>query len=338
MRRGFVNRILLTTLYRDMCSVTSEHPLPLQDHERTAKARTRPTVSASSSRRNDRRTLCYFKEGMHVGFSDGFELFMMPAGTRHEFWRLAVPTQNVSRCHVGHVKSLNNGYIVRYPTDHYAYPIIKRSERDIIETDDIQAELLYALYHELLPEDTVAHWVRMAGGRQIRVKIHGLNSSDRRVSVVKRVVMRDYWNDQYFTTKTDGGMAFLHDFHASTRCRVTTVLKGRLRDVATDGSSKANARARFVGDEWFKCKCGRLGPADVSCEFHERDGHRMPQFSVRCPSCGSDCTPRAFHEMNESIAMYASAYDEYEPFSMKTPSYKVLRTGGDVRFPEMSCG
>lgn len=327
MPRTYVNRVLLTTLYRDLCSATEDHPV--------AHADVAPKRRVIQPKRADaKRQLCFFPEDAFVGMSEGFMLFRMPSGTEHEGWRLAVPRNRTDKMWKGPVRKLYGGYVVRYPLSHYAYPIVKGAKQSIIETDDIQTELLMALYHERLPIDSVAHWVRVGKGHIIRVKAHGLNSEDRRTAICGRIVMRDYWNDQYFTSVEGEHRMFLKDFHATTMCRITTILKSEICDMATDGSRKAMERARNVGTDWYKCGCGYYGPAEPRCEFRH-EGFRYPVFSVTCPQCGRDCTPDAFHEMNQSMKDYARLHvnSDYQPFSEETPTYTVLRPTERVLMP-----
>lgn len=329
MPRTYVNRLLLTTIYRDLCSATEDHPVAQVDRApRRRKGNANPIP-----RRDLKRQLCFFPEKSFVGERDGFMLFTMPDGTTHEGWRLAVPCNRVDKMWKGPVRRLYGGYVVRYPTSHYAYPIVSGGEQSIIETDDIQTELLLALYHEMLPNDSVAHWVRVGKGRIIRVKAHGLHSEQRRTTICGRIVMRDYWNDQYFTSGVgyDHSRVFLRDFHATTMCRITAILKNEIRDMATDGSRKAMARARNTGTDWYTCGCGYYGPAEPKCEF-KYSGFRHPVFTVTCPKCGRDCTPDSFHEMNQSMRDYARAYadSDYQPFSRETPRYTILRPRGEI--------
>jgi hypothetical protein len=214
------------------------------------------------------RQLCFFHKESYAGECDGFLLFSMPSGTVHEGWTLAVPRNRADKMRKGPVKALYGGYVVRYPESHYAYPIVKGHESFIIETDDIQHELLDALYRELLPVDRAAHWVRMGRGRKIRVKLHGLHSSDIRETIACRVVMRDYWNDQYFNIRNGRGRQFLSDVHPTTMCRITSVLSSDIQDMATDGSKKARSRALSLGDEWFECGNGSLRSSDRRVHVH----------------------------------------------------------------------
>ncbi len=319
MPRTYVKRRLLTSLYKDLCTATKEHPVAPTD---------RGLGKREVTRGDFKRQLCFFPSDSYVGQSNEFVLFEMPVGTEHEGWRLAVPRNRVQRMRKGPVRKLRDGYVVRYPASHYAYPIVRGDESSVIETDDIQSELLFGLYHELLPSDSVAHWVRVGKNHMIRVKLHGMNSRDKRTTICGRVVMRDYWNDQYFNSVEGRGKMFLSDVHATTVCRMTAIMDSGIRDFATDGSRKAKSRAVNLGDEWYECKCGYYGPAEPDCRFHTTEGHRHPTFTVRCPECGRDCTPTWFREMNQSIFDYAKSHDGYEPFSEKTPTYTILRTKG----------
>lgn len=323
MPRGYVNRILLTTLYRDLCSASEEHQIAQTDRGSSHNQKL-PRVD---KRADLHRQLCFFHQESYAGQRDGFLLFSMPSGTAHEGWMLAVPRNRADKMWKGPVRALYGGYVVRYPESHYAYPIVKGRESDIIETDDIQHELLDALYHELLPVDTAAHWVRMGRGRKVRVKLHGLNSSDVRETIACRVVMRDYWNDQYFTTNEGRERIFLGDVHPTTMCRITAVLGSDIRDMATDGSKKAKSRALHLGDEWFECRHGHYGPAIDECTFITSNGVRYPYFQMRCETCGDIFTPPEFREMNKSIKKYAFAQAELggEAFRSETPRYNVLR-------------
>lgn len=320
MPRTYVKRRLLTTLYRDLCSVIEKDwPAP-PEH---MKASNRP---APHERADTGRQLCFFPSDAYVGEQDGFTILAMPSGTEHEGWAVAVPTNRADRMRRGPTKALANGFVVRYPLRHYAYPIVHGSDTDTIETDDIQRELLEGLYTDRLPIDSVVHWVRVGDGHAIRVKVHGLHSADRRQTIDARVVMRDYWNDQFFNF-TNGGVVFLDGLHATTKCRIVAVLKGEMHDLATDGSPKAEARAVNLGSEWFQCGCGYHGPTKTLCRFHKKDGRRFPQFRMRCPDCGGDCTPAAFWDMNRSIERYATSPEFHGdgPFPRTAPSYNILR-------------
>lgn len=323
MPRGYVNRILLTTLYRDLCSASKEHPIAPTDRRPSHDRK----VSSTDKRADLHRQLCFFHQDSYVGERDGFVLFSMPSGTAHEGWTLAVPRNRVDKMWKGPVRALWGGYVVRYPESHYAYPIVRGCESSLIETDDIQHELLDALYHELLPVDSAAHWVRMGRGRKVRVKLHGLNSLDRRETIACRVVMRDYWNDQYFNTGESRERLFLSDVHPMTMCRITAVLGSDIRDMATDGSRKAMDRALNLGDEWFRCRNGHYGPAIDECTFIVSNGIRYPHFQMRCKTCGDIFAPDEFCEMNKGIREYAVSQSELGnvAFREDVPKYNVLR-------------
>ena len=318
MPRTYVRRVLLQTLYRDMCSASDEHPVAQSDVP--------PRSTRMVARGDDMRKLCFFPSASYVGWRDGFSLFAMPPGTKHEGWHLAVPANRADRMWKGPTKALRDGYVVRYPLRHYAYPLIRGNESDLIETDDIQRELIDGRFVDWLPSDSAAHWVRVGDGHIIRVKRHGLNSQYRRRSISARVVMRDFWMDQYFDSMPGGGRLFLDDIHATTQCRIVGIIKSEIRDIATDGSQKAIARAG-ENNEWYKCRCGYFGPAEPTCAYPTRYGLRCPTFSVTCPSCGRRIIPQWFEDMNASIRRFVedSSRSGLDPFSAKTPHYEVMR-------------